>query len=163
MSKNKLRKFAEMEDISFVYQYPYATLAERGFAHRGHWHADVFGNSNPITLELGCGKGEYAVGLAQRHSAGNYIGVDIKGARMYTGASAAQRLGLDNIAFLRTSIELIDRFFTPGEVSELWITFPDPQMKKVRKRLTSTRFLQLYRQILADGGAVHLQTHPPVL
>ncbi len=163
MSKNKLKKFAEMKDIDFVFQYPYGTLAEQGFEYRGRWHSDVFHNDGPITLELGCGKGEYAVGLARRHREGNYIGVDIKGARMHTGATAAKREGLSNIAFLRTSIELIDRFFAPGEVAEIWITFPDPQMKKERKRLSSTRFLDLYRRILPDGGVINLKTDSPFL
>lgn len=163
MGKNKLRKFAEMENIEFVFQYPFSRLNEEGFPLRGRWHEDFFRNDKPITLELGCGKGEYAVGLARRHPEGNYIGVDIKGARMYTGASAAQAEGLGNIAFVRTSIELIDRFFAPGEVAEIWITFPDPQMKKVRKRLTSTRFLDLYRKILVEGGRINLKTDSPFL
>lgn len=163
MSKNKLKKFAEMEDIPFVFQYPFAVLSEKDFPHRGKWHSEVFGNVRPITLELGCGKGEYATGLARRHPEGNYIGVDIKGARMHTGATAALREGLGNVAFLRTSIELIDRFFTPGEVAEIWITFPDPQMKKTSKRLTSTRFLDLYRRILGDGGVINLKTDSPFL
>ena len=114
-------------------------------------------------LELGCGKGEYAVGLARRFPGKNYIGVDIKGARMWTGAKAAVKEGISNVAFLRTNIELIDRFFEAGEVSEIWITFPDPQMKKVRKRLTSTRFLELYRNILVADGIVHLKTDSPFL
>ena len=112
---------------------------------------------------MGCGKGEYAVGLARRFPDKNYIGVDIKGARMWTRAKAAVKEGISNVAFLRTNIELIDRFFEAGEVSEIWITFPDPQMKKVRKRLTSTRFLDLYRNILIDNGIVHLKTDSPFL
>lgn len=163
MGKNKLKKFAEMENIDFVLQYPFAKLRQEGFPLKGRWHADFFNNDKPITVELGCGKGEYAVGLARRHPEGNYIGIDIKGARMYSGASAAKREGLDNIAFLRTSIELLDEFFAPGEIDQIWITFPDPQMKKTRKRLTSTRFLEMYRRVLRKGGIVNLKTDSPFL
>lgn len=163
MGKNKLKKFADMETIDFVFQYPFSKLRESGFPLKGHWHKEFFGNSNPIVLELGCGKGEYTVGLARRFPDKNFIGVDIKGARMWTGASQARAEGLTNVAFLRTSIELIESFFAPGEVAEIWITFPDPQMKKVRKRLTSTRFMELYRKILTDGGSIHLKTDSPFL
>lgn len=163
MGKNKLKKFADMETIDFVFQYPFSKLRESGFPLKGHWYEEFFGNSNPIVLELGCGKGEYTVGLARRFPDKNFIGVDIKGARMWTGASQARAEGLTNVAFLRTSIELIESFFAPGEVAEIWITFPDPQMKKVRKRLTSTRFMELYRKILTDGGSIHLKTDSPFL
>ena len=163
MGKNKLKKFREMESIDFVHQYPFARLQSEGFPLRGRWHSDFFHNDRPIVLELGCGKGEYTVGLARRSPEKNFIGIDIKGARMWTGATEALRLGLDNVAFIRTDIELLPMFFAPGEVSEIWITFPDPQMKKVRKRLTSTRFMNLYRQVLADGGLVHLKTDSPFL
>lgn len=163
MGKNKLKKFADMETIDFVFQYPFSKLRESGFPLKGHWHEEFFGNNNPIVLELGCGKGEYTVGLARRFPDKNFIGVDIKGARMWTGASQARDQELTNVAFLRTSIELIDSFFAPGEVEEIWITFPDPQMKKARKRLTSTRFMELYRKILADGGTIHLKTDSPFL
>jgi tRNA (guanine-N7-)-methyltransferase len=163
MGKNKLKKFKDMETISCVFQYPFAVLQSQGFPMRGSWHKDFFHNDNPIVLELGCGKGEYAVGLAQRFPDKNFIGIDIKGARMWTGASQARDLQLDNVAFLRTNIELLPHFFAPGEVSEIWITFPDPQMKKVRKRLTSTRFLDLYRKVLVDSGTVHLKTDSPFL
>ena len=130
MGKNKLKKFADMETYGCVFQYPFSRLRNEGFELRGQWHERYFGNNNPIVLELGCGKGEYTVGLARRRPDRNYIGVDIKGARMWTGASEAVASGMTNVAFLRTSIELIDAFFAPGEVSEIWITFPDPQMKK---------------------------------
>ena len=157
MGKNKLKKFADMERMQCVFQFPFAVVKqEGGCPMRGKWNELYFKNGNPIVLELGCGKGEYAVGLAQRFPGKNYIGVDIKGARMWTGAKLATELGLPNVAFLRTSIELIDCMFAPNEVSEIWITFPDPQMKKVNKRLTSTRFLDNYRNILCDGGLVHL-------
>lgn len=163
MGKNKLKKFAEMETFDNVFQYPFAVVERDGFPLKGRWKSDFFNNDNPIVLELGCGKGEYAVGLARRFPDKNYIGVDIKGARMWTGAKVAVKEGISNVAFLRTNIELIDRFFEAGEVSEIWITFPDPQMKKVRKRLTSTRFLDLYRNILIDNGIVHLKTDSPFL
>jgi tRNA (guanine-N7-)-methyltransferase len=164
MGKNKLKKFKDMEAIDFVFQYPFSVLKENGFPLKGRWHSDFFKNDNPIVLELGCGKGEYALTLATRFPDKNFIGVDIKGARMWTGATEAQRRGLTNIAFIRTSIELIEQFFDAGEVSEIWITFPDPQMKKVTKRLTSTRFLEMYRHIFgAKGGRVHLKTDSPFL
>lgn len=163
MGKNKLKKFSEMERIDFVFQYPWAVLRQEGFPLRGRWRDEVFHNDKPIILELGCGKGEYTVGLATARPDANYIGVDIKGARMWTGATDAQSRGLKNVAFLRTDIELLPAFFAPGEVDEIWITFPDPQMKKVRKRLTSTRFLELYRQVLKDGGIVNLKTDSPFL
>lgn len=163
MGKNKLKKFADMETIDFVFQYPFSRLQQDSFPLKGHWHQDFFGNDNPIVVELGCGKGEYTVGLARRFPDKNFIGIDIKGARMWTGASEARAEGLRNVAFVRTSIELIESFFAPGEVSEIWITFPDPQMKKVRKRLTSTRFMDLYRKVLADCGTVHLKTDSPFL
>ena len=163
MGKNKLRKFSEMAEIDFVLQYPFYVLRQEGFPYKGQWHKEFFGNDNPITLELGCGKGEYTVGLARRFPDRNFIGIDIKGARMWTGATQAKREGLKNVAFLRTSIELLPGFFAPGEVDEIWITFPDPQMQKVRKRLTSTRFLDLYRKSLRDGGMVRLKTDSPFL
>lgn len=152
-----------METIDFVFQYPFSVLNSNGFPLRSKWHNEFFGNNNPIVLELGCGKGEYTVGLARRYKDKNFIGVDIKGSRMWTGATQARAEGLDNVAFLRTNIELIDRFFIPGEVSEIWITFPDPQMKKARKRLTSTRFLELYRKITADKALIHLKSDSPFL
>ena len=163
MGKNKLKKFAEMKQLTNVFQYPFAALQENGFPLKGKWNTDYFKNDNPIVLELGCGKGEYTVGLAERIPGKNYIGIDIKGARMWTGAKTAAENGLANVAFLRTNIELIASFFAPGEVSEIWITFPDPQMKKVRKRLTGTRFLELYRHILVPDGIIHLKTDSPFL
>lgn len=163
MAKNKLRKFSEMEQIDFVFQYPYSVLKENGFPLRGKWKSDFFGNDNPIVLELGCGKGEYTVGLGRRFADKNFIGIDIKGARMWSGATDAKRTGMTNVAFVRTSIELLSNFFAPGEVDSIWITFPDPQMKKVRKRLTSTRFMDLYRQVLNDNGKIHLKSDSPFL
>ena len=125
---------------------------------KGNWGRDFFKNDHPIVLELGCGRGEYTVGLARRYPEKNFIGVDIKGARMWTGATDALREGLKNVAFLRTNIEIIDRFFGPDEVREIWLTFSDPQMKKATKRLTSTYFMNRYRKFLVSGGLVHLKT-----
>ena len=163
MGKNKLKKFDEMDRMDIVFQYPWAELQQAGFPQRGRWHEAFFKNENPIVLELGCGKGEYTVGLADADPQRNYIGIDIKGARMWTGARRATDTGMSNVAFVRTDIELLHYFFAPGEVDEIWITFPDPQMKKVRKRLTSTRFLDLYRKVLRDGGHINLKTDSPFL
>lgn len=163
MGKNKLKKFADMETIDFVFQYPFSVLREGGFPLRGCWHRDFFHNDNPIVVELGCGKGEYTVELAREFPGRNFIGIDIKGARMWSGASRAREQGLKNVAFVRTSIELLESFFAPGEVSEIWITFPDPQMKKQRKRLTGVRFLEMYRRVLAEGGIINLKTDSPFL
>ena len=169
MGKGKLAKFADMETYENVFQYPYSvvehvlspegkSVARIPFDMQGHWHEQYFHNDNPIVLELGCGKGEYTVGLAKMFPDVNFIGVDIKGARMWTGATQALNEGLKNVAFLRTNIEVIDRFFSQGEVSEIWLTFSDPQMKNPRKRLTSTWFLNRYRHFLSDGGFIHLKT-----
>lgn len=163
MGKNKLKKFAEVESMDCVFQYPFAVLKDSGFPMRGRWHSDYFKNDNPIVLELGCGKGEYTVGLARRFPDKNFIGIDIKGARIWTGARQVTNEGIANAAFLRTNIELIPYFFAPGEVDEIWITFPDPQMKKVTKRLTGTRFMELYRRIMKPDGIVHLKTDSPFL
>lgn len=163
MGKNKLKKFKEMDGIDFVFQYPWARLQTEGFPLRGRWHEDFFHNDRPIVLELGCGKGEYTVGLAQAHPECNYIGIDIKGARMWTGACKARDAGMENVAFLRTDIELLPHFFAPSEVAEIWITFPDPQMKKTRKRLTSTRFMELYRKVAAPNATIHLKSDSPFL
>jgi tRNA (guanine-N7-)-methyltransferase len=158
MGKGKLAKFAEMETFSNVFQYPFSVIDNVPFAMQGHWGEQYFGNNHPIVLELGCGKGEYTVELARLYPEMNFIGVDIKGARMWTGAKRALEEGLPNVAFLRTNIEIIDRFFSAGEVQEIWLTFSDPQMKNARKRLTSTYFMARYRRFLADGGTIHLKT-----
>lgn len=158
MSKGKLQKFAEMETFSNVFQYPFSVISETPFDMKGCWREQYFHNEHPIVLELGCGKGEYTVELAKLFPKMNFIGVDIKGARMHKGAKQALDEGLANVAFLRTNIEIIDRFFGPDEVQEIWLTFSDPQMKNPRKRLTSTYFLERYRRFLTDGGTVHLKT-----
>lgn len=158
MGKGKLAKFADMASYPHVFEYPFSVAEQTPFEMKGHWHEGFFKNNHPIVLELGCGRGEYTVGLARLYPEKNFIGVDIKGARMWTGATEALGEGLPNVAFLRTNIEIIDRFFVSGEVSEIWLTFSDPQMKKVTKRLTSTFFMERYRRFLKDGGLVHLKT-----
>jgi len=159
MSKNKLKKFDDMAGFSNVYQYPFAALQSEGGCNlKGRWREEVFGNDNPLVLELGCGRGEYTVGLGRLYPEKNFIGIDIKGARMWSGAKEAIETGMRNVAFLRTNIELINSFFAVGEVSEIWLTFPDPQMKKGNKRLTGARFISLYQKIISDGGLIHLKT-----
>lgn len=158
MGKGKLQKFAEMETFSNVFQYPFSVIENVPFEMKGHWREQYFHNDNPIVLELGCGKGEYTVELARLYPQVNFIGVDIKGARMHKGAKEALTAGLSNVAFLRTNIEIIDRFFAKDEVQEIWLTFSDPQMKNPHKRLTSTYFMNRYRHFLVDGGLIHLKT-----
>ncbi|MEN9920004.1 MAG: tRNA ((46)-N7)-methyltransferase TrmB [Bacteroidota bacterium] len=158
MGKNKLAKFANMDQYPHVFQYPYAVLQDKGFEMKGNWGRLFFKNDNPIVLELGCGKGEYTVGLAKLYPEKNFIGIDIKGARMWTGAKQSFDEKLPNVAFLRTHIELLDHFFVKDEVSELWITFPDPQMNKVNKRIASTRFMDLYQRFLRIDGIIHLKS-----
>ena len=158
MGKGKLAKFADMETYENVFQYPFSVVEHVPFEMKGHWREQYFHNDHPIVLELGCGKGEYTVELAKRYPDINFIGVDIKGARMWTGATQALNEGLKNAAFLRTNIEIIERFFAEDEVQEIWLTFSDPQMKNPRKRLTSTYFMERYRKFLVDGGIIHLKT-----
>ena len=158
MSKGKLQKFADMENYSNVFQYPFSVIEQVPFEMKGHWREQYFHNDNPIVLELGCGKGEYTVELAKLYPDTNFIGVDIKGSRMWTGATQAIDDGLTNVAFLRTNIEIIERFFGKDEVQEIWLTFSDPQMKNAHKRLTSTFFMDRYRNFLVDNGIIHLKT-----
>ena len=158
MSKGKLAKFADMEAFENVFQYPYSVVDDVPFEMKGKWREMYFHNDNPIVLELGCGKGEYTVELAKLYPEMNFIGVDIKGARMWTGAKKAIEEGQKNVAFLRTNIEIIDRFFVQDEVQEIWLTFSDPQMKKATKRLTSTYFMERYRKFLVPDGLIHLKT-----
>ena len=178
MGKNKLKKFAEMAQMSCVFQcaareisgYSQAARNEEEeipdnpvYAMKGAWRNRFFHNNHPLMLELGCGHGDYTVGLARVYPETNYIGVDIKGARMWQGARQATQEGLANVAFLRTNIELLPNFFAEDEVDGLWITFPDPQMKKATKRLTSTYFMERYRRLLRDGATIHLKTDSPFL
>lgn len=158
MGKGKLAKFADMARYPHVFECPYSLADDVPFGMKGHWREKFFGNDSSIALELGCGRGEYTVGLGRMFPEKNFIGVDIKGARMWTGATESLRAGMKNVAFLRTNIEIIDRFFGAGEIDEIWLTFSDPQMKKVTKRLTSTFFMERYRRFLKDGGLVHVKT-----
>lgn len=159
MGKDKLRRFAENETFPNMFQAQYIDLErENGFSLKGEWRKDFFKNNNPIVLELGCGKGEYTVGLGRKYKDKNFIGVDIKGARMWRGCKTSIEENLNNIAFLRTHVQIIDKYFSEGEVDEIWITFCDPQLKKPNKRLTSPRFLDIYSRILKPGGIIHLKT-----
>ena len=159
-SKNKLKRFKENETFNNVFQPTREELVNNQFALKGKWSAEFFKNDHPIVLELGCGKGEYAVGLAQKFPDKNFIGIDIKGARFWRGAKTSAEEDLPNVAFVRTQIELIDYLFANQEVSEIWITFPDPQIKykRTKHRLTNTSFLQLYKKILKPDGVVNLKT-----
>ncbi len=164
MSKNKLERFAENLTFDNLFQYSYERIQDEGFPLKGKWH-EFFKNDNPIVLELGCGKGEYTVGLARAHRDMNFIGVDIKGSRMWVGLRQARDEQLDNVAFISTRIELIDNFFDKDEVSEIWVTFPDPQPQKSRerKRLTGPNFLARYRNFLKEDGVVNLKTDSDLL
>jgi tRNA (guanine-N7-)-methyltransferase len=165
VGKDKLKRFRELESIDFVIQPSFQEVFDRDHPLKGNWKRDFFGNDRPLVLELGCGKGEYTVGLARQDPDRNFIGVDIKGSRIWKGAVQAREEGLKNVAFLRTRIDFINSFFGPGEVDDIWITFPDPQEKKRRrkKRLTGDLFLNRYRQFLVDGGPVRLKTDNPDL
>jgi tRNA (guanine-N7-)-methyltransferase len=158
MSKNKLAKFADLNTFGHVIQLSYSELIKDKFVFKGNWNKEFFKNDHPIVLELGCGKGEYTVGLARLFPNKNFIGIDIKGSRMWSGAKDALQNELKNCGFIRTKIELLSLFFDPDEVSEIWITFPDPQMKRTNKRLTSIRFLSQYCEILKPEGVIHLKT-----
>lgn len=159
MGKNKIARFEENKILPNVIQ-PTRAEALEGFHLKGKWHQEVFRNSNPIVLELGCGKGEYSVGLAKAFPDKNFIGIDIKGARFWFGAKEAVECNLKNVAFLRTQIELVDYFFAENEVDEIWITFPDPQIKyrRTKHRMTHPDFLERYKKILKPGGIIHLKT-----
>ena len=159
MGKNKLARFAENKILSNVFQ-PTREEALNNYPLKGKWRSEVFKNENPIVLELGCGKGEYSVGLAKSFPEKNFIGLDIKGARFWFGAKEAVEKNLNNVAFLRTQIELVDCFFDHDEVDEIWITFPDPQIKyrRTKHRMTHPDFLDRYKKILKKDGIVHLKT-----
>ena len=163
MGKNKLARFAENKTFEHVVQPTFAELVSTPFALRGKWNEDFFQRQAPLVLELGCGRGEYTVGLAALEPARNFVGVDIKGARLWRGARNSNESGLTNAGFLRTHVDHITRCFGPGEVDEIWLTFSDPQIGKARKRLTSPLFLARYREVLKPGGVVHLKTDSPLL
>ena len=159
MGKDKIRRFAENLTFECLVQPAFEEVFDKDHPMKGKWH-EFFGNTNPIVLELGCGRGEYTVALAERNPDKNFIGVDIKGARMWRGAKTVTEKGIRNAGFLRTRIEFISSLFAEGEVSEIWITFPDPQMPKQRAkhRLTGPLFLARYAKILAEGGVINLKT-----
>jgi len=159
-SKNKLKRFRENEQFQNVIQPSREELTNNEFALKGNWSRDFFKNDHPIVLELGCGKGEYTVELARQNPDKNFIGVDIKGARFWRGAKTAIEEGMDNVAFIRMQIELIEYVFASAEVSEIWITFPDPQIKykRTKHRLTNAEFLIRYKNILKVDGLMHLKT-----
>ncbi|GAA4645048.1 tRNA (guanosine(46)-N7)-methyltransferase TrmB [Pontixanthobacter gangjinensis] len=159
-SKNKLKRFRENEKFENVIQPSREELTDEQFDLKGNWSRDFFKNDHPIVLELGCGKGEYTVELARQNPDKNFIGVDIKGARFWRGAKTAIEEGLENVAFVRTQIELIEHVFAAGEVSEIWITFPDPQIKykRTKHRLTNAEFLQRYKNVMKEDGVMHLKT-----
>jgi len=155
-----LARWTELASLDNVIQPEIGEVSERDHPIKGKWNKEIFKNNNPIVLELGCGKGEYTVGLAKNFPANNFIGVDIKGARMWRGAKTANEQNLQNVAFVRTRIEFINSFFSADEVDEIWITFPDPHPggRNSNKRLTSPWFLNSYRLFLKDKGIIHLKT-----
>ena len=154
-----------MKTFTNVFQPGFDEVFQKDFRHKGLWNEKYFKNANPVILELGCGKGEYTIGLARAHPQCNFIGVDIKGARIWTGAKTALEKNINNVAFVRTRIEFIESFFGKDEIDEIWITFPDPQLKKRRnkKRLTGSRFLTMYRNFLKRDGLMHLKTDNKVM
>lgn len=159
-SKNKLKRFKENETFTNVFQPTREEVVSGDFALKGKWSSDFFKNNNPIVVELGCGKGEYTIGLGEQNPNVNYIGIDVKGARFWRGAKTSVENGMKNIAFVRTQIELIEGIFAANEVSEFWITFPDPQIKykRTKHRMTNSEFLKLYKKILKPDGVMNLKT-----
>lgn len=163
MGKNKIARFRENENFALLHQPDFMSLFNGDFELKGKWHENFFKNNNPIVLELGCGRGEYTVELAQMFPNKNFIGIDVKGARLWRGAKTATEEQMANVAFVRTKIEVVNSLFGSGEVSEIWITFPDPQPNKAKKRLCSTRFLNRYAQFMVEKGIVHLKTDSQML
>ena len=161
--KRKLERFAEMNTFPNVIQPAFEEAFRTDYPLKGKWNREFFKNQHPLVLELGCGKGDYTLGLASLFPEINFIGVDIKGARIWKGAKTALLENIPNVGFLRVRIEFIDSFFAPGEVDEIWLTFPDPQLEKKRKRLTSPKFLNVYRKFLKDNGIMHLKTDNKML
>jgi len=159
MAKNKLKRFADLEGMQRVYQ-PGTAYSDRDYHLKGKWGSEVFGNTRPIVLELGCGKGEYTVGLSRMFQNQNFIGIDRKGARIWRGAKTINEEQVMNAAFMRAQIQHLGSIFEPQEISSIWITFPDPQPQKTREksRMTAPRFLDMYRKLLVPGGRVHLKT-----
>jgi tRNA (guanine-N7-)-methyltransferase len=159
-SKNKLKRFQDNEVFDNVIQPLRSEIVDEEFQFKGKWKRDFFKNDKPLILELGCGKGEYTLGLAKRNKDCNYLGIDIKGARFWKGAKTALEGDLSNVGFLRTQIELVDQVFAKGEVDGIWITFPDPQIKwkRTKHRMTNPEFLKKYKHILTKEGIIHLKT-----
>ena len=157
MPKKKLIHFRENLAFPHLFQFRYHEL-QKGFPLQGIWNPAFFQNSNPIILELGCGKGEYTIGLARAYPSQNFIGMDIKGARLWRGCKTAVEENPRNVAFIRSLVDHIEKYFSADEVSEIWITFPDPQPKREKKRLTSTNFLARYKNVLKQNGIIHLKT-----
>ena len=162
MGKDKLKRFAEMEHFDNVFQ-PSMEEVKEGFRMKGKWQTDFFKNENPIVLELGCGRGEYTVGMAQRFPNKNFIGIDIEGSRIWIGAKTGVEDNMPNVAFVRSKIDFIEHLFAENEVSEIWLTFSDPQPKRPRKRLTSKLFVDRYRKIMVDNGVVNIKTDSDLL
>jgi len=159
VTKRKLQRFAQNATFDNFFQ-PYYHEIIGGFRHKGNWNTGFFGNHNPLVVELGCGKGEFTIGLGRKYPDKNFIGIDVKGARMWRGAMTSFEENLKNVAFIRNQVEHIEHLFAPGEVDEIWITFPDPQIKNTtaKKRLTSPQFLNRYRKIAKNDTVVHLKT-----
>jgi len=160
MAKKKLQHFAELKTFKCVFEPENDEMTSGDHPMKGRWHADYFGNENPITLELGCGKGEYTIALAGMYPKRNFIGVDIKGARLWRGAKTVDQSGMKNVAFLRIKIEFLTHFFAPNEIQDIWLTFSDPQPRdhKGTKRLTAQSFLDRYAEIMAPTGDIHVKT-----
>ncbi len=163
MAKNKLRRFADNATMDNIFQPNLETAQSDSFPMKGNWHNEFFKNDNPIILELGCGKGEYAVELGRKFPDNNYIGIDVKGARIWEGANQVREEGMRNVAFVRARIDFVHTFFGKNEVDEIWLTFSDPQPNKPNKRLSSKIFIDRYRQFLKPGGTIHLKTDSDIL
>lgn len=163
MAKNKLRRFKEMKEWSNCFEPTLDPEIRDNFPLKGKWNSEFFNNNHPIVLELGCGKGEYSIGLANHFPMKNFVGVDIKGARIWVGAKEAVEKHMKNVAFLRSKIDFITNYFGKDEVDEIWLTFSDPQPKKPRKRLSSKLFIDRYRQLLKPGGIIHMKTDSDLL
>jgi len=159
LGKDKLKRFEEIKTFPNVLEPPVMET----YSNKGKWHQEIFKNDKPIVLELGCGKGEYSVGLAKLYPDKNFVGIDIKGNRIYIGAKECLEKGIDNVMFLRTRIDFINNFFDTNEVDEIWLTFSDPQPKKPRKRLSSKLFIDRYRKFLKKDGKIHMKTDSDLL
>jgi tRNA (guanine-N7-)-methyltransferase len=159
LGKDKLKRFEEIKTFPNVLEPPVMET----YTNKGKWHQEIFKNDKPIVLELGCGKGEYSVGLAKLYPDKNFVGIDIKGNRIYIGAKECLEKGIDNVMFLRTRIDFINNFFDTNEVDEIWLTFSDPQPKKPRKRLSSKLFIDRYRKFLKEDGKIHMKTDSDLL